>query len=118
LFHDTSLILTMIVVAAGALCLVALSICDLRQRRLPTWLNICLATLGLVYLLIADAPTPALVDVAIGLVVGAGIFLLIRMIYFRARGHHALGLGDAKFMGAATCWVGASGLRLPLPDPE
>ncbi len=101
----------LLVASAGLGCLSLLSITDLREGRLPNAWVAALAVLGGAFFFLSDTG-PGLTDVAIGLVVGPGFLLLIRVLFERLRGAPGLGLGDVKFAGAAALWVGASGLPL------
>ncbi|GLH80080.1 prepilin peptidase [Bradyrhizobium sp. SSBR45G] len=86
---------------------------DLRSGLLPDWMNALLAASGFVRTVaVADLPQ-ALWDSAAALAVGAAL-LLLRHLYELARGRQGLGLGDVKFVMAATLWVGLSGLPILL----
>jgi len=88
--------------------LVALSVIDHRSFRLPDALTIPLAGLG-----IAAAWWFEMGDVLMRCLAAAAGFLVIyavNQIYFRVRGRHGLGLGDAKLLAASGAWVGLSGL--------
>ena len=98
------LALTLVLGAA----LVALSVIDHRSFRLPDALTIPLACLGL-----AAAWWFEMGDVLLRCLAAATGFLVIYaidQIYFRIRGRHGLGLGDAKLFAASGTWVGLSGL--------
>lgn len=92
---------------ALALLLLAISLIDARTQRIPDWLNLTLALLGLsaTYLLGRDL-LAALIGVAAGFVA----IWLVAELYLRLRGHDGLGGGDAKFLAAAGAWVGWNGL--------
>ncbi len=88
---------------APLLLLVALV--DGRTGRIPDGLNAAIAALGLASLLFGSdaALLPArLLDAAI---LGV-LLLLVRHLYRALRGRTGLGLGDVKFLSAATLWTG------------
>jgi len=86
---------------------------DLRSGLLPDWMNALVAASGFVdTALLVDLPE-ALWNCAAALAVGAAL-LLLRRLYVMARGRQGLGLGDVKFLMAATLWAGLSGLPILL----
>lgn len=90
----------------------AMSLIDLRRRIIPDPLNLLLLLLGVA---VAIRREPDLTVLAACLVqAGAAFGLLwgLRALYAWARGRSGLGLGDVKFIGAATAWVGLAGLPL------
>ncbi len=101
----------LLITAVGLGCLILLGITDFRDGRLPNGWVAALAILGGANFFLSQNG-PGLTDMAIGLVVGPGILLAIRVLFERLRGAPGLGLGDVKFAGAAALWVGASGLPL------
>ena len=81
--------------------LVCAAVIDLRQRRIPNWVNLLLILSGLTRsLLPGDGLTPA--QSLLGLATGAAIPLLLFVI-------GALGAGDVKLMAGVGAWLG------PLP---
>lgn len=92
----------------------AVSLIDLRRRIIPDGLNLALLVLGVGF---AALTGPALAAAGASLVQAAGAFLLLwalRAAYARLRGRTGLGLGDVKFIAAATAWTGLAGLPLLL----
>src|SRR5215469_9563094 len=81
------------------LCLLcgSLALIDYRRGIIPDVLNLAVGGLGL-----AKA------------VVVAAIFWLFRRLYFVLRKIQGLGLGDVKFLAAATPWVGIAGIPMLL----
>lgn len=82
---------------------------DLRQRRIPNTLNLTLGALGLAHTALR-APQPMAIALALGgavitLVVLLGMRALMRLLDRRA----VFGLGDVKFLVAASLWVGVQG---------
>jgi prepilin peptidase CpaA len=91
--------------AIGGSCFVGLlavaSVSDVRRRRIPNVLVICLAVLGIGYSLVT---VPASVGAARALV-GLGLGFVL-WIPFYALG--MLGAGDVKLFAAACCWLAPS----------
>ena len=92
--------LTMVGGACFTLALAVASAWDIRSRRIPNWLVVALAVLGVCYS--ALAPTPSSVPRALlGMVIGFALwipFYALRMI----------GAGDVKLFAAASCWLAPS----------
>ncbi|MGY3440701.1 MULTISPECIES: prepilin peptidase [unclassified Bradyrhizobium] len=95
----------------GALCLLccAVALIDLRHGIIPNWLNLAIAALGLANVVITDSTTAAFSALGIAVLVGV-LFFLLQRLYFVLRHVDGLGLGDVKFLAAATIWVGALGI--------
>lgn len=89
--------------------LVAISVVDIRTRRIPDFLSIPLICAGLIQAGLAvqrgAAPT-LLTDSIIGAAAGYLVFAAIGAAFFRMRGQEGLGLGDAKLLAAAGAWLG------------
>jgi len=92
------------VLAGAALVCFALAaaVTDIRSRRIPNWLTVGGAALGVGLSAAAGPPGAvlALLGLAAGLAVGVLLFIF-----------KALGAGDAKFMAAIGAWAGWE--RLP-----
>ncbi|MCL2715548.1 MAG: A24 family peptidase [Alphaproteobacteria bacterium] len=97
------------------LCLLcgALSVIDLRQGILPDRLNLSVAVLGLAFAVIRDG-AGAGAEAAIHGTVAGILFFLLQRLYRALRHRDGLGLGDVKFLAAATVWVGLAGVPLLL----
>ncbi|MGF6305913.1 leader peptidase (prepilin peptidase)/N-methyltransferase [Bradyrhizobium sp. i1.8.4] len=95
----------------GALCMLccAVALIDLRHGIIPDWLNLAIAALGLANVVITEGTTAAFGAIAIAVLVGI-LFWLLQRLYFALRQVDGLGLGDVKFIAAATIWVGALGI--------
>ncbi|WP_315781146.1 prepilin peptidase [Bradyrhizobium sp. SZCCHNPS1003] len=86
---------------------------DLRSGLLPDWMNALVAASGLLRTAtLVDLPE-ALWNVAGAVAVGVAL-LLLRHLYAVTRGRQGLGLGDVKFLMAATFWGGLPSLPILL----
>jgi leader peptidase (prepilin peptidase)/N-methyltransferase len=102
------------IIALGVLVLILLPIIavDVRERRIPNLLNALLAVVGFGFQL-ATAPTfrAALASlIAPVAIIAVFLGLILAMKLLRRRG--TLGLGDVKFLAAASIWVGFVGSTL------
>ena len=99
----------LIAVGVLLLLLIPVVVIDLRERRIPNWLNAALAATGLLaQSLVADSFR----DVLAALIAPAAIialFLGIIAVMKLLRHPGTLGLGDVKFLAAASLWVGFVG---------
>lgn len=81
---------------------------DWRRRIIPNGLNLALLAAGLG---LAAWQDPDFVWLRVGEVaVAFGLFWGVRALHARLRGRIGLGLGDVKFLAAATAWTGLAGL--------
>ena len=99
----------------GLLCLLcgSLALIDLRRGIIPDGLNLAVASLGLIKVIVVDGAMAGLEAIAEAIAVGA-IFWLFRRLYFVLRKIQGIGLGDVKFLAAATPWVGITGIPMLL----
>ena len=88
--------------------LLALSVIDIRTRRLPDPLNLALAATGLVAA--AFLAPERILDHAAGCVVGFASLVAIEIAYRKLRGRDGIGRGDAKLLAAIGAWIGILGL--------
>ena len=98
-------------VAAGAVLasvLIALTVIDIRSFRLPDALTLPLTALGIG--LAHGLGWASWADRAFAAAVGFLLLFVARGVYYRVRGRHGLGLGDAKLFAAAGAWTGLEGL--------
>ena len=82
--------------------LVTACVTDVRWRRVPNWLVLALAVLGIGFSTAIDPVLPGLGRGLIGLVVGFSIWIL----FFAVGG---MGAGDVKLIAAAAAWLGPGG---------
>jgi leader peptidase (prepilin peptidase) / N-methyltransferase len=104
-----------VLLSFGLLCLLCavLAWIDIREGIIPDWLNLAIAGLGLVKIVLTADVSTAIEALGEGVII-AGVFWLLRRLYFALRGIQGLGLGDVKFLGAAGIWVGVAGIPLVL----
>lgn len=87
-----------------------IALIDLRRRIIPDGLNLALLGLGLGLALVQN-PEPETLLLRLGEAAAAfGLSWSIRALHARLRGRIGLGLGDVKFLGAATAWIGLTQL--------
>lgn len=94
--------------ALGLLC-GAIALIDIRRGIIPDELNLSIVGLGLLKLILTDGAMAGIETGCIAVVVGF-IFWLARRFYFALRKTQGLGLGDVKFLAAATVWTGIQGI--------
>jgi leader peptidase (prepilin peptidase)/N-methyltransferase len=99
----------------ATLCLLcgSLAMIDLRRGIIPDALNLAVAGLGLVNAVVDGGAMAGVEAIAEAIAVGA-IFWLFRRLYSALRKIQGLGLGDVKFLAAATPWVGIAGIPVLL----
>jgi leader peptidase (prepilin peptidase)/N-methyltransferase len=95
------------------LLLIAVSIVDIRERRIPNAINLTIAVSGVFWRVLRDFSVERL-PVSLGYAVGEGVLMLIIMagsarIIRAVREDARIGWGDIKFLAAAACWVGIEG---------
>jgi leader peptidase (prepilin peptidase) / N-methyltransferase len=99
----------------GALCALccAVALIDLRHGIIPDWLNLAIAALGLAHAFVDQGSAAAFSAIGGAGLVGV-LFWLLQRVYFWLRHVEGLGLGDVKFLAAATTWVGIAGVPTAL----
>lgn len=91
--------------------LVSAFIVDLKHRIIPNRLNMTIFELGILFVFIYGINNISIAkDMILGMIVGAGIFILITLLGGLMSGKEAMGLGDVKFMGAVGLYFGASAI--------
>ncbi len=88
--------------------LLALSLIDLETELIPDMITLPLAGLGLVFSFFSAELEP--LDSLLGMVAGAGFFLLISVAYKALRGREGLGGGDVKLLGMIGAFLGWQGV--------
>lgn len=91
--------------------LLAVFIIDYRKQIIPNRLTLTIFELGLIYTFISGiSDLHIFLDNMLGLVTGAGIFLIITLIGGAIAGKEAMGFGDVKLMGALGLIFGFSNI--------
>lgn len=103
-------VLLVFLLATSAAILLALCIIDLRRYQLPDPLNAAFGGLGLAFHLLSPYGFLPLASLGIAALLSAGLFLGLRWLFRKYRHVEALGLGDVKFITAASFWVGLDGI--------
>ncbi|MDA7425610.1 prepilin peptidase [Thalassococcus lentus] len=101
--RDQSAVLELVFAAMLAAPLIWLSLTDLHGQEIPD-----LAALGIVVvacIVLVSQSTPIVPHLVAGLAILA-LFWALGEVYFRAKGHEALGIGDAKLFGAGIFLLG------------
>jgi len=96
------------VVGAGlAILMVAIAIVDARRFIIPNELTAAALALGFVNAAMQDSGLvlESLAGAALRGTVMAIVFLSLRILYRRVRGHDGIGLGDVKLAGVAGVWL-------------
>ncbi|SIQ86536.1 leader peptidase (prepilin peptidase) / N-methyltransferase [Rhizobium sp. RU20A] len=105
---SSDMILLSLDLALLTLCALA-AVIDWRHGILPNGCNAGIAALGLAASMVSGADIVwRIVDAGTVIV----LLLLLRLAYRRLRGQTGLGLGDVKFLGAATLRLGLAGLNI------
>ena len=93
--------LTLVGGACFTLALVIASVWDIHSRRIPNWLVLALAVLGICYAALVQSPSSGVARALLGLVIGFGIWIPFYVLGM-------LGAGDVKLFAAASCWLAPS----------
>jgi leader peptidase (prepilin peptidase) / N-methyltransferase len=88
----------------------AIAVIDWRSGIIPNWCNLLMGAAGLTNALVAEGVNGLfhLIDAALIFL----LFFLLRWAYGRWRGRTGLGLGDVKFLAAASLRTGLGGLNV------
>ena len=102
------------IIAAGVLILILVPIIaiDIRERRIPNSLNALLAITGLAFRAIGAPSVSALLASLIPPIAILLLFLGLIATMKLLKRPGTLGLGDVKFLAAASIWVGFVGSTL------
>ena len=84
---------------------------DIKHRIIPNRINLTIFEIGLVITFIYGISyVNKARDYILGMVLGAGIFLIITFLGKIISGKEAMGFGDVKFMGAIGLFYGVNGI--------
>jgi len=91
--------------------LISAFVIDLKYRIIPNRLNMIIFETGLIFTFIYGINNINLAtDMLLGMVTGAGIFLIITILGGLIAGKEAMGIGDVKLMGALGLYFGVSSI--------
>lgn len=91
---------------------VPMAVIDLRRRIIPDGLNLALLITGLALTAWRDPEGLGVAMRGAEAALAFGFGWVVRALHARLRGRIGLGLGDVKFLGAATAWTGLA--QVPL----
>jgi len=84
-------------------------IIDYKLQIIPNRLNLTMFEIGIILMFLAGIFNANIaIDMFLGMIAGAGIFLLITLIGGLIAGKEAMGFGDVKLMGALGVFLGLS----------
>ncbi len=87
--------------------LISAFVVDYKIQIIPNRLNLTMFEVGLIFVFIYGIFNISIaIDMLLGMLVGAGIFLFITLIGGAIAGKEAMGLGDVKLMGALGIFFG------------
>ncbi len=91
--------------------LISVFVIDYRLQIIPNRLNLTIFEVGLVFAFLYGLSNVAItINMLLGMVTGAGIFLLITLLGGAFYGKEAMGFGDVKLMGALGLYFGLSNI--------
>jgi leader peptidase (prepilin peptidase) / N-methyltransferase len=88
--------------------LIAITIIDWKWQIIPNYLNSMVAFTGLAHAY--DGAWKSIFSPVIASVFVMFMFWALKVVYSKTRNQDGIGWGDVKFLGAATTWVGLTGL--------
>lgn len=103
-----------IFVSLIATTLLVMSLIDFKYYILPDELQLLLLILFLVLCFLSNTIIDLLLNGCWGLILGAGILFLVRIVYLYWRGIEGIGLGDIKLVGIAGLYIGIQGIPFML----
>jgi len=84
---------------------------DYKLQIIPNRLNLTIFELGIIFAFISGISSMAItINMLLGMLAGAGIFLLITLLGGLVYGKEAMGFGDVKLMGALGLYFGLSNI--------
>ena len=91
--------------------LLSVVVIDYKLQIIPNRLNLTLFEIGIIFAFIYGLSDVAIsINMLLGMIAGAGIFLLITLLGGLVYGKEAMGLGDVKLMGALGLYFGLSNI--------
>ncbi len=91
--------------------LLSVFIIDYKLQIIPNRLNLSIFEIGIVFAFLYGLSNVAItINMLLGMITGAGIFLLITLVGGAIYGKEAMGFGDVKLMGALGIYFGFSNI--------
>ena len=91
--------------------LLSVFIIDYKLQIIPNRLNLTIFEIGIIFAFLYGVSNVAItINMLLGMVAGAGIFLLITLLGGLFYGKEAMGFGDVKLMGALGLYFGLSNI--------
>ena len=91
--------------------LISVFVIDYRLQIIPNRLNLTIFEIGLIFAFLYGLSNVAItINMLLGMITGAGIFLLITLLGGAFYGKEAMGFGDVKLMGALGLYFGLSNI--------
>lgn len=91
--------------------LLSVVVIDYKLQIIPNRLNLTMFEIGVIFAFIYGLSDVAIsINMLLGMLAGAGIFLLITLLGGLIYGKEAMGLGDVKLMGALGLYFGLSNI--------
>ena len=91
--------------------LLSVFVIDYKMQIIPNRLNLTMFEIGLVFAFLYGLSNIAIsINMLLGMLAGAGIFLIITLLGGFIYGKEAMGLGDVKLMGALGLYFGLSNI--------
>ncbi len=91
--------------------LLSVFVIDYKLQIIPNRLNLTMFEIGLIFTFIYGMSNVAIsINMLLGMIVGAGIFLLITFLGGIVYGKEAMGFGDVKLMGVLGLYFGLSNI--------
>ncbi len=91
--------------------LLSVFVIDYKLQIIPNRLNLTIFEIGIVFAFLYGLSDVAItINMILGMLVGAGIFLAITLIGGLVYGKEAMGFGDVKLMGALGLYFGLSNI--------
>lgn len=94
--------------------MLAITVSDARRLIVPDILSLPAIPAGLLATMLTTYGSGPVLDHLAASALGGAVFYAIRLVYFRLRARHGLGLGDVKLAAVTGAWTGLDGLSLVL----
>jgi leader peptidase (prepilin peptidase)/N-methyltransferase len=91
------------------LLLVSVTLIDLKEQRIPNALNLAIGALGLAHVAIRSPGWYGMASALGAMLIAAVMFCGTAWVLRRLSARSSIGMGDLKFLTAASLWVGWDG---------